>query len=52
MKIIASMIMKDEELVIERCIKAFYDLFDIFVIVDTGSTDKSIEICKQFDKVQ
>ena len=40
------MIIKDEELVLDRCLKSIYDAVDEIIIVDTGSTDNSINICK------
>lgn len=42
------MIVKDEELVLERCLNSCKNLFDEIIIVDTGSTDKTIEIAKEF----
>lgn len=46
------MIVKDEEENIERCIKSFIDKADEVIIVDTGSTDKTKEICSKFGKVK
>ncbi len=48
MKIIATMIIKDEEKNLHRCLGSIKDLIDDIVIVDTGSTDKSIEIAKSY----
>lgn len=46
------MIVKNEENTIERCLSSCYSLFDEIIIVDTGSTDKTKEICKKFtDKI-
>lgn len=46
------MIVKDEDLVLERCLKSIEDLVDEIVIVDTGSKDKTKEIAYKFtDKV-
>lgn len=45
------MIVKDEEEVLERCLTSFIGdstLFDEVVIVDTGSTDRTVEIAKSF----
>lgn len=45
------MIVKNEEENIERCIRSFIEKVDEVIIVDTGSTDKTKEICAKFDKV-
>jgi len=42
----------NEELHIERCVKSIYEVVDDIVVVDCYSTDKTIEILKQFDKVR
>ena len=42
------MIIKDEELVLDRCLKSIYKLVDEIIIVDTGSTDNSKNICKSY----
>lgn len=42
------MIVRNEEKVLEKCLKSIVDLADEIVIVDTGSTDKTIEIAKKF----
>ncbi|MFZ4772865.1 MAG: glycosyltransferase [Chlamydiia bacterium] len=44
------MIVKDEEKVIERCLASVKDFVDYWVIVDTGSSDKTIEVIKKFYK--
>ena len=52
MKISLCMIVKNEELVLERCLNSIKDSVDEIVIVDTGSTDKTKEIAFKFtDKV-
>ncbi|MFV9645075.1 MAG: glycosyltransferase [Desulfobacterales bacterium] len=47
-KLSVSMIMRDEEKHIGRCLESIKDIADEIVIVDTGSTDKSIEIAKSY----
>jgi glycosyltransferase involved in cell wall biosynthesis len=42
------MIVKNEENTLPRCLNSIKDLVDEINIVDTGSTDKTIEIAKQF----
>lgn len=42
----AAIIVKDEERVIERCLKSILDKFDDIVVVDTGSVDRTIELIK------
>ena len=42
------MIIKDEEEVIDRCLRSVYDVADEIIIVDTGSTDESKNICKNY----
>ena len=44
----ACMMMKNEEANLPRCLKSLREWVDEIVIVDTGSTDKSIEIAKSF----
>jgi len=43
------MIVKDEEKDLGRCLESVKDIVDEIIIVDTGSTDKTIEIAKQFN---
>jgi len=51
-KITACMIVKDEEKRIETCLGSIKDMVDEIVIVDTGSTDKTKELCLKYtDKV-
>ena len=40
------MVVKDEEMAIRDCIKSVRDIVDEIVVVDTGSTDKTIQIIK------
>jgi len=47
----ASLIVKNEEVMLSQCLESLKG-FDEIVIVDTGSTDKTIEIAKKYtDKV-
>lgn len=39
----------NEERVIERCLKSIQDLADEIIIVDTGSTDKTVKIINNFN---
>src|SRR5580704_11557046 len=48
MRIGAAMIVKNEERCLGRCLASIRDLVDEIVIVDTGSTDRSVEIAEQF----
>ena len=46
------MIVKDEENVIRRCLDSVVNIVDEIIIVDTGSTDKTKEIAKEYtDKI-
>lgn len=42
------MIIKNEEKVIERCLSSIKNIVDEIIIVDTGSSDNSTDICKNF----
>ena len=44
------MIVKNEEDNIADCLNSVKDIVDEIIIVDTGSTDKTIEIAKSFDR--
>lgn len=43
------MIVKNEESNIDRCLNSIKDIADEIVIVDTGSTDNTIDICKSYN---
>ncbi|HBC96055.1 MAG TPA: glycosyl transferase [Clostridium sp.] len=46
------MIVKNEENTIKRCLSSVRDLVDEIIIVDTGSSDSTKDICKNFtDKI-
>jgi glycosyltransferase involved in cell wall biosynthesis len=42
------MIVKDEEEMLPRCLDAVHDAVDEMIIVDTGSTDRTVEIAESF----
>ena len=42
------MIVKDEEKVIERCLDSVKNIVDEMIVVDTGSIDRTEEICKKY----
>lgn len=42
------MIVKDEENEIRKCLDSVINIVDEIIIVDTGSTDNTIEICKEY----
>jgi len=46
------MIVKNEEAFLEQCLKSIKDYVDEIIIVDTGSTDRTVEIAGKFtDKI-
>ena len=47
-----SIIVKNEESVIERCLSFCSKLADEIVVIDTGSTDKTKELASKFPKVK
>ena len=52
MKISAALIVKNEEKYLARCLDSIKDQVDEIIIVDTGSTDKTLAIAKRYtDKV-
>jgi tetratricopeptide (TPR) repeat protein len=48
MRISLVMIVKDEEEMLPRSLEAIHDVVDEMVIVDTGSTDRTVEIAEAF----
>lgn len=42
------MIVKNEEAVLGRCLDTIHDLVDEINIIDTGSTDRTVEIAQQY----
>lgn len=47
-KISACIIVKNEEKFIENCLKSIKDVVNEIIIVDSFSTDKTVEICKKY----
>jgi tetratricopeptide (TPR) repeat protein len=47
-KISACMIVKNEEKHLDRCLKSLKGLVDEIVVVDTGSTDRTVEIAESY----
>lgn len=43
------MIVKNEEKNLSRCLESVKDMVDEIIIVDTGSTDRTVEIAKSFE---
>ena len=46
------LIAKNEEKNLKRCIDSIYDFIDKIVLVDTGSTDSTVEIAKSYEKCE
>lgn len=47
-KLILNLMIKNESKIIERCIERALECVDAVSILDTGSTDDTVEICKTF----
>ncbi|HER2209527.1 TPA: glycosyltransferase, partial [Streptococcus pyogenes] len=45
------MIVKDEARSLQRCLDAIQDVVDEIIIVDTGSTDETIDIARRYGAV-
>lgn len=43
------MIVKNEAVFIERCLKSVCHVVNEIIVVDTGSTDETIDICKKYE---
>jgi len=48
MKLSLCMIVKDEEVALPKCLGSVKDVVDQIIVLDTGSTDKTPDIAKQF----
>ncbi len=48
MSLSVCMIVKNEERFLEDCLKSVHDVADQIVVVDTGSTDRTVEIARSF----
>src|SRR3990170_3952222 len=48
-KISALILTYNEEVQIERCIKSIYNLTDDIIVVDSYSTDSTLDICKRYN---
>ena len=46
-KLSLCMIVKDEEPMLRRCLESVQGCVDEMIVVDTGSTDRTIEIAKR-----
>jgi glycosyltransferase involved in cell wall biosynthesis len=50
-KLYACMMLKNEEHNLHRCLSSIKDLCDKIIVVDTGSTDRTIEIAKEYGAI-
>lgn len=51
MKLVLILMVKNESRILERCLKSVEGVVDAFCILDTGSTDNTVEIAKEFLKM-
>ncbi len=51
-RISACLIVKNEEAVLEKCLASLHGIVDEIVVVDTGSTDRTMEIARRFGAVE
>jgi glycosyltransferase involved in cell wall biosynthesis len=51
MKLLACVLAKNDEMVIGKCLERLSESADGIVVLDDGSTDRTLEIAKSFDKV-
>ncbi len=47
-KLSLCMIVKNEEATLSKCLESVHDIVDEMVVLDTGSTDKTVEIAQKF----
>jgi glycosyltransferase involved in cell wall biosynthesis len=45
------MIVNNEESFIRKCLQSVFDLVDEIIIVDTGSTDNTVQICNEYNAI-
>ena len=51
-RISACLIVKNEEAVLEKCLASLQGIVDEIVVVDTGSTDRTMEIARRFGAIE
>lgn len=50
MKLSVAMIVRNEEAHLERCLNSVLDLFPEIIVLDTGSSDRTMEIARKFTR--